>query len=224
MKVLLVEDQRELANWMQKGLCEEGFACDCFENGSEALASIQDQSYDAIILDIMLPGRDGLSILRCLRESGNTVPVILVTARDRPSERIEGLNTGADDYLIKPFYLDELVARLRAIWRRSSGTGLSVLKVADLTVNLVTREVDRGGRAIDLSPREFALLAYFAQAPGRVRTRTQILDQVWEYQFNPGTNLVDVYVRRLRSKIDLLGEQPLFETIRSVGYRLRSNL
>ena len=169
----------------------------------------------------MVPGRDGLAILRTLRSQGNTVPVILATARTLPVERTEGLKLGADDYMAKPLYLDELVARLRALWRRTNARGLSVIHVDSLSINLMTREVTRGDRNIDLAPREFALLSFFAQAPGKVRTRTQILDQVWDYQFNPGTNLVDVYVRRVRAKVDGPGDTPLFETVRGVGYKMR---
>ena len=181
------------------------------------------QTYDAIVLDIMLPGRDGLSVVKLLRERGNSVPVLIITARGEPQERIEGLNAGADDYLPKPFYMEELIARLKSIWRRSAGQGLSLLAISDLTLNLMTREVRRGSEQIFLSPREFELLAYMMRSPGRVLTRTQIFEQVWEYHFDPGSNLVDSYIRRLRNKVDKGFDEQLIETIRGVGYRMKGD-
>jgi two-component system, OmpR family, response regulator len=168
----------------------------------------------------MLPGRDGLSILRNLRERKVAVPVILLTARSELNERIEGLNLGADDYLTKPFFIEELIARIRAVTRRVSGAVQSILSVSDLTVNLLTREVRRGTAKIELTPREFALLEHLMRSPGRVLTRVQICEQVWDYHFDPGTNLVDVYVQRLRKKIDGASGVRLLETIRGVGYRI----
>ena len=178
-------------------------------------------SYDAIVLDVMLPGKSGLEILKMVRAGQNNVPIIIITARGETEDRIEGLDLGADDYLPKPFFVEELIARLRAIWRRSSETGMSVLNVGTLSANLMTREVVRSGRQIEMTPKEFSLLAFLMRAPGRVLTRTQILEQVWGYHFDPGTNLVDVYIRRLRSKIDFEGEIPLIETLRGVGYRMQ---
>lgn len=223
MKVLLAEDERKIASFIRKGLEAEGFAVDVAENGSEAYELATGRPYDAILLDIMLPGRDGLSILRQLRSRGMSVPVILVTARGELNERLEGLNLGADDYLVKPFFIEELVARLHAVIRRSEGRPTSVLGVADLSIDLVTREVTRGGERIELTRREFALLEYLARSPGRVLTRIQICEQVWEYDFDPGTNLVDVYIQRLRRKIDDGHEPKLIETVRGVGYRLRAD-
>ena len=178
-------------------------------------------SYDAIVLDVMLPGKSGLEILKMVRAGQNNVPIIIITARGETEDRIEGLDLGADDYLPKPFFVEELIARLRAIWRRSSETGMSVLNVGTLSANLMSREVVRSGRQIEMTPKEFSLLAFLMRAPGRVLTRTQILEQVWGYHFDPGTNLVDVYIRRLRSKIDFEGEIPLIETLRGVGYRMQ---
>jgi DNA-binding response OmpR family regulator len=183
------------------------------------LASIE--RFDALVLDIMLPGRDGLSVLRQLREQRNTVPVIFLTARDGLSERVEGLNLGADDYLTKPFSIDELVARLRAIWRRLSGEGLSLQQYEDLSLNLTTREVRRAGRKIELTVREFAVLEYLLRSPGRVFTRTQLCEQVWDYNFDPGTNLVDVCIQRLRRKIDDAHPVKLLQTVRGVGYMIK---
>jgi DNA-binding response OmpR family regulator len=169
----------------------------------------------------MVPGRDGLSILRHLREQKNPVPVLLVTARSSLSERVEGLNLGADDYLAKPFFSEELIARLHAILRRRSGDTSSLLEAGQLCVNLLTREVKRGEEKIELTAREFALLTHLMRSPGRVLTRTQICEHVWNYQFDPGTNLVDVYVQRVRKKIGDDPKQPLIETVRGVGYRAR---
>ena len=221
MKVLVVEDEKKIASFVRKGLEAQGFVVDVSHHGDEGYTLATTRPYDALVLDIMLPGRDGLSILRNLRQRKMSVPVILLTARSELNERLEGLNLGADDYLTKPFYIEELIARLQAVVRRAAGTPQSLLAIEDLSVNLLTREVKRGERKIELTPREFALLEQLLRSPGRVFTRPQICEQVWNYDFDPGTNLVDVYVQRLRKKID--GEAPvkLIETIRGVGYRLK---
>ena len=219
MKVLVVEDEKKIASFIRKGLEERGFVVDVSERGDEGYTLATTRSYDALVLDIMLPGRDGLSILRSLREQKLAVPVILLTARGELSERVEGLNLGADDYLTKPFFLDELVARLRAVTRRRSGDQLSILQAGDLTVNLLTREVKRSAEKVELTTREFTLLTYLMRSPGRVFTRTQICEHVWNYHHDPGTNLVDVYVQRVRKKIGEEPEQPLIETVRGIGYR-----
>jgi two-component system OmpR family response regulator len=220
MKVLLVEDDRKISSLIKKGLKEQGFVVDACENGDEGYSLATGQAYDVILLDIMLPGRDGLSILRGLRESKNTVPVILLTARSALQERVEGLNLGADDYLSKPFYVEELLARIHAVTRRASGDQMSLMQAGPLTVNLITREVTAGKEKVDLTAREFSLLELLMRSPGRVFTRTQILEHVWGYDFDPQTNVVDVYVRRLRSKVDVKPGAPLIETVRGVGYRL----
>jgi DNA-binding response OmpR family regulator len=220
VKVLAVEDEKKIAALIRKGLEEHGFVVDLCHNGTDGYTLATTRSYDAILLDIMVPGRDGLSILRQLREQKNSVPVILLTARGELNERVEGLNLGADDYLTKPFYIDELVARLHAVMRRKSGDQLSLLQAGDLTVNLLTREVKRGAEKVELTTREFALLTYLMRSPGRVFTRTQICEHVWNYHHDPGTNLVDVYVQRVRKKISDGPEHPLIETVRGVGYRL----
>ncbi len=222
MHVLVVEDEKKIASFIQKGLEAEGFVIDVCDNGDDAYAIISTQSFDAVILDIMLPGRDGLSILRSMRKDGNRVPVIIITARGEVSERIEGLNLGADDYIAKPFYIDELTARLRSVWRRASGNGLSLLSVEDISLNLMTREVKRGDTEIFLSAREFALLEFLMRSPGRVLTRIQICEHVWDYHFDPQTNLVDVYIQRLRRKIDDGFEQNLIQTVRGVGYCIKN--
>ncbi|MBE0556111.1 MAG: response regulator transcription factor, partial [Proteobacteria bacterium] len=179
-----------------------------------------EQSYDVLVLDIMLPGRDGLSILRGLRDEKITVPVILLTARSALRERVEGLNLGADDYLSKPFYMEELLARINAVTRRATGDQLSLMRVGHLTVNLITRDIRIGKEKVELTAREFNLLELLMRSPGRVFTRTQILEHVWGYDFDPQTNVVDVYVRRLRSKVDGKTDAPLIETVRGVGYRM----
>lgn len=221
MRILVVEDEQKLAGFIRKGLEEHGYAVTVSHDGDKAYMLTRDESYDLIVLDIMLPGRDGLSILKCLRDRKNTVPVVLVTARSEANERVQGLNLGADDYITKPFFMDELLARIQAVLRRTSGDQLSVLRAGDLTVNLISREVKRGETAIALSPREFGLLEYLMRSPGRVFTRSQILEHVWGYGFDPETNLVDVRIQRVRSKIDAEDSTSLIETVRGVGYRFR---
>lgn len=222
MKVLVVEDEQRILQFVKKGLEEAGFAVDSCERGDDGLLLATTQQYDAIILDIMLPGRDGLSVLRQIREKKNAVPVILLTARTALDERVEGLNLGADDYLTKPFYVEELIARLHALGRRATGQSLTVLQAGDLVVNLVTREVKNNGGDIRLTAREFTLLEYLMRSPGRVFSRTQILEHVWGYDFDPNTNLVDVHIQRLRKKLGAAGDS-LIETIRGVGYRFKKS-
>lgn len=222
MKILLIEDEKKIASFVRKGLEAAGFVVDACHNGDEGFLLATTRPYDALVLDIMLPGRDGLSILRCLRERKMAVPVLLLTARSELNERLEGLNLGADDYLTKPFFIEELVARLHVVTRRATGASQSILAVEDLTVNLLTREVLRAGRRIELTAREFALLESLMRSPGRVLTRAQICEQVWDYSFDPGTNLVEVYVQRLRKKVDEGTSVKLIETVRGVGYRIRS--
>ena len=221
MKILLVEDEAEIGGLIKDGLEKEEFSVDYCKDGDTGMDHAMSQTYDAIVLDVMLPGKSGLEILKMVRAGHNNVPIIIITARGETEDRIQGLDLGADDYLPKPFFVEELIARLRAIWRRSSETGMSVLNVGTLSANLMTREVARSGLQIEMTPKEFSLLAFLMRAPGRVLTRTQILEQVWGYHFDPGTNLVDVYIRRLRSKIDIENEIPLIETLRGVGYRMQ---
>lgn len=220
MKILVVEDDKKLGGFLRKGLEARGFVVDFCNNGDDGFSLASTRSYEAVVLDIMLPGRDGLSILRNLRERGSSVPVILCTARSALSERLDGLNTGADDYLVKPFYIEELIARLHALIRRASGQQNNLLQYSDVTVNLLTREVKCGSNPVELTAREFALLTYLMRAPGRTFSRIQICEHVWNYHFDPGTNLVDVYVQHLRKKLSNAGGNPLIETVRSVGYRI----
>lgn len=219
VKILVVEDERKIATMLRKALEAAGFIVDLCADGHEGFTLATTRPYDALVLDIMVPGRDGLSILRHLREQKNAVPILLLTARGSLNERVEGLNLGADDYLAKPFYTEELIARLHALLRRRSGDQLSLLQAGDLTVNLLTREVRRADALIDLTTREFALLTCLMRSPGRVFSRTQLCEHVWNYHHDPGTNLVDVYVQRVRKKILDDADHPLIETVRGVGYR-----
>jgi len=223
VKILLIEDDIKISSFIEKGLKEQGFIVDCCDDGNQGYLMIFEPGYDLVILDIMLPGKDGLSILRSLRENKHTVPVILLTARSNVNERIEGLNLGADDYLCKPFYIGELIARITAVTRRASGSTLNLLSFDDLTLDLITREVKIDENIIDLTNREFNLLELLMRQPGRVLTRTQIIEQVWGYGFDPLTNIVDVYIRRLRNKIKKYHKGPEITTVRGVGYRLEEN-
>lgn len=221
MKILVAEDEPRLASFVTRGLEEQGFVVDTCHRGDEALTLAATRDYDALVLDIMMPGRDGLSVLRQLRQAGNGVPALILSARGAPEERIEGLNQGADDYLAKPFHLDELVARVHALLRRGAGRPANVLRAGDLTLSILDREVTAGGVTVELTTREFALLACLMRSPGRVFTRTQLCERVWNYHHDPGTNVVDVCVQRLRRKLGEAGDQ--IETVRAVGYRLRKD-
>lgn len=222
MKLLVIEDEKKIATLINKGLREQGYTADVVHDGDEGLERAVNQQYDAIVLDIMLPGRDGLSLLRALREKKINTPVMILTARGEVNERVEGLDAGADDYMAKPFSMDELIARLRALMRRVTGENISLYRAGELSMNLVSREVLRGKRKIELTGREFRLLEYLMRAPDHVLTRTQIIERVWEYHFDPGTNLVDVYIQRLRRKIDDGETLKMIQTVRGVGYSIVS--
>ncbi len=221
MRVLVVEDEKKTALFIRKALQAESFAVDHFGNGDDALVAARTTSFDVIVLDIMLPGRDGLSVLRQLRDAGNTTPVILLSARGAVNERVEGLDAGADDYLPKPFVIAELVARIRALGRRLGENKSTVLRVGDLTLDTVTRLAHRGGRTFELSAREFRLLEFLMRSAGRICGRMSIIEKVWDYDFDPGTNLVDVYVKRLREKMDNNFEPKLLHTVRGIGYVIK---
>lgn len=223
MKLLVLEDETKIANLLRKGLEEHGFDVDISADGEDGLERATKTPYDAIVIDIMLPKRDGLSVLRSLRERKITAPVMIITARGGVNERVEGLNLGADDYMAKPFSMDEVVARVRALIRRVTGEKVTLYKLGDLVMNLVTREVTRGTRKISLTVREFRLLEHLMRQPGQVVTRTQLIERVWEYHFDPGTNLVDVYIQRLRRKIDDDEDVKLIQTVRGVGYCVRAD-
>lgn len=223
MRLLYVEDEPALLQVTAKRLKTEGYGVDTCMDGEEALDFIEMTDYDAIILDIMLPGRDGLSVLRQMRAQGNQTPVLLLTARDTIADRVAGLDTGADDYLVKPFSFDELSARIRVLLRRTAqDTASSLLTAADLTMDLNTRRVTRGGQEIPLSQKEYAVLEYLLRNQGAVLTRDQIEQHVWNYDFEGGSNVVDVYIRYVRKKIDAGHEPKLIHTVRGMGYVLRA--
>lgn len=221
MRVLVVEDEKKTASFIRKALQAEGFAVDVCHRGDEALTAARTVSFDGIILDIMLPERDGLSVLRQLREQQNRTPVLLLSARGAVNERVEGLNAGADDYLPKPFVIAELVARVRALGRRGSESKSTVLRVSNLTLDTISHRAQRGDQFFDLTSREFRLLEFLMRSAGRICGRMSIIEKVWDYDFDPGTNLVDVYVKRLREKIDEGFEPKLLHTVRGAGYVLK---
>jgi two-component system, OmpR family, response regulator len=225
MRVLVIEDDPGISAFVARGLTEAGFTVDVVGNGQEGLErALLPPAYDALIVDLMLPGLDGLHLISTLRDRGVKSPVLILSALRSIDDRVRGLHTGGDDYLTKPFAMAELVARVQALVRRSTGApSATKLVVGDLSIDLLTREVTRGERRIDLRPREFALLEYLARHPGRVISKSMILSQIWNYNFDPRTNVVDVLVHRLRQKIDMPGERPLIETRRGVGYVLRAH-
>ncbi len=221
MRVLVVEDEKKTASFIRKALQAEGFAVDVCGDGGDALAAARATPFDGIVMDIMLPGPDGLSVLRQLRERGDKTPVLLLSARGAVNERVEGLNAGADDYLPKPFVIAELVARVRALGRRAGENKSTVLRVADLTLDTVSRRAERGGKTFDLTAREYRLLEFLMRSTGQICGRMSIIEKVWDYDFDPGTNLVDVYIKRLREKIDDSREPKLLHTVRGIGYVLK---
>jgi DNA-binding response OmpR family regulator len=223
MRVLVVEDNKKTAAFISKALKSEGFAANVLEDGDEALLTIASTPFDAVVLDIMLPGRDGLSIVRQLRSGNIRTPVLLLSARGEVNERVEGLNAGADDYLAKPFALEELIARVRALVRRGDETKSVILRVGDLSLDTSTRVAKRGGKTIELTTREYRLLELLMRSAGRVCGRMTILEKVWDYDFDPGSNIIDVYVRRLREKIDEGFEPKLLHSVRGVGYAMKES-
>ncbi|BCU76790.1 response regulator transcription factor [Luteolibacter sp. LG18] len=211
-----------MAAFIQSGLAEQGWEAEICHDGNEGLALATAGSYEALVLDLMLPGLDGLGILKELRRSSNPVPVIILTARGDVDDRVQGLDHGADDYLAKPFSMIELVARLKALARRRSGESVTMIRCGDLTVNLQTREVKRDELRIELTARELELLLLFLGSPGRVFTRTQLCEHVWGYHFDPGTNVVDVAIQRLRRKVDEEHAVKLIHTVRGTGYMMKA--
>jgi heavy metal response regulator len=222
MRLLLVEDQPKVARFIQRGLEEEHYAVDVTASGEDALALLDVTPYDLVILDIMLPGIDGMQVCRELRRAGHSVPVLMLTARDSLEDKVIGLDTGADDYLTKPFAFPEFLARVRALLRRQEEVKTSQIQVGDLVLDTATHEVTRAGQPIELASKEYAVLEYLMRRAGQVITRTMILEAVWDYDFDPGSNVVDVYIRYLRRKIDDPHPIKLLETIRGSGYRLRA--
>ena len=224
MHVLVVEDDIETARYLQKGLTESGHVVELVHDGADGLALALDNRFDALVVDRMLPGLDGLSLIETLRRKGRRTPVLILSALAQVDDRVEGLKAGGDDYLTKPFAFSELLARLEALLRRAGdAAGETRLSFADLELDLLARTVRRAGREITLQPREFNLLAYFMRHTGQVVTRTMLLEHVWGYQFDPQTNVIDVHVSRLRGKIDKGFDAPLIHTVRGVGYCLRAD-
>jgi two-component system, OmpR family, response regulator len=223
MRVLVIEDDVKIASFITKGLEQAGFAVDHAAEGEQGLFLAQNEPYDAAVIDIMLPGLNGLSIIAEMRRAKIPTPVIILSAKHSVEDRIQGLQTGGDDYLVKPFTFAELLARVQALIRRSTrATEPNRLTVGELSIDIVKREAVRAGRAIDLQPREFSLLEYLVRHSGRVVSKTMILEHIWNYHFDPQTNVVDVLVCRLRNKIDRDFEQKLIHTIRGVGYVIKS--
>ena len=220
MRVLVVEDEPGIAQFIRQGLSEAGYAVDVTHDGQEGLDYACVAEYDVLVLDILLPKLDGLRVLRALRDRGIKTPILLLTAKDTVEDRVRGLDVGADDYLVKPFAFPELVARLRALLRRPPLQMDPILRFGDLEMDTARREVRRGGRLIELSPREFTLLEYFMRHPEHVLTRTQLAEHVWNFDFFNDSNVVDVYIGYLRRKIDRGFDRPLLHTVRGVGYRL----
>ena len=221
MRVLLVEDERKVASFIKKGLEEQGYAVDFASDGKIGLAMALDQLHDLVILDINLPEIDGLSVLRQIREKQVVTPVLLLTIRATIEDKVIGLDTGADDYLSKPFSFEELLARVRALLRRGSESKTPVLHLAGLSLDPATRQVFRDGNRIELTSKEFAILEYFMRNTGRVLTRSMIINHVWDYDYEAATNVVDVYVNYLRKKIDASYQPKLLHTIRGTGYVMR---
>lgn len=223
-KILLIEDDAATSDFIAKGLDEEGFTVDRAANGRDGLFHATDGSYDCIVLDRMLPGLDGMAVLGAIRSAGVGTPVIILSALGSAEDRIKGLTSGSDDYLSKPFAFAELLARIRLLVRRGSAGPVpeTVLRCDDLEMDLLSRRVRRGSRAIDLQPREFRLLEFLLRHVDEVVTRTMLLEGVWDYHFDPGTNVVDVHISRLRKKVDEGAPAPLLHTVRGAGYRLGS--
>lgn len=222
MRILIVEDDELIASFVTKGLKEEGFAVDHASDGQEGLYLALNEPYDIAVVDIMLPGLDGLALIEKMRSRQVTIPVIILSAKRSIRDRVKGLQTGSDDYLTKPFAFSELLARIQALLRRARGLSEpSLLTVGDLSLDLITHEVFRGGEKIELQPREYALLEFLMRNKGRVATKTMIMEHVWNYNFDPRTNVVEARIYRLREKVDKDFEQKLIHTIRGVGYVIK---
>lgn len=226
MRILVIEDDQETADYLRKGLAESGHVADHSATGPDGLAQALNGRYDALIVDRMLPGMDGLSVIRVLREEKVTTPVLILSALGQVSDRVRGLRAGGDDYLVKPFAFSELLARLEALARRAGSESemeaQTQLRAGDLEMDLLRRTVVRAGRSIELQPREFRLLEFLMRHAGQVVTRTMLLEGVWDYHFDPQTNVIDVHISRLRAKIDKGHDEPLLQTVRGAGYCLRA--
>ena len=222
MRILVVDDDRRLCAVIRRGLLEESYAVDLAYDGEDGEYLAEVNPYDLIILDIMLPVKDGIEVCRELRAKKITTPILMLTAKDAVEDRVKGLDTGADDYLVKPFAFSELLARVRALLRREGTSRSPELRVGDLVLNTLTREVNRGQRPIELTTKEYVILEYLMRHPKMVVTRTMIEEHAWDYDFDSLSNLVDVYIRRLRRKLDTEGEDSLIQTVRGAGYRLKA--
>lgn len=223
MHVLVVEDDRKISDFIVQGLRQEGYAVDVADNGIDAFQMAMAASYDAAVVDVMLPRMNGLDVIQDLRREGNLTPVLILSARNSVDDRIKGLQSGGDDYLVKPFSFAELIARLQALVRRATATAEpTTLSVADLTLDLIRRTATRSGQQIELQPREFALLEYLVRNRGKIVSKTMIMDQVWGYDFDPSTNVVESRISRLRDKIDRDFDTALIKTIRGAGYVIRA--
>lgn len=222
MKILLVEDEKKVANLIKKGFEEEGLSVDVAEDGNKALDFISSTDYDLIILDIMLPGKDGYEVLKEIKKRGIAKPIMMLTAKDTTQDKVMGLDAGADDYMTKPFAFEELLARVRALLRRGHAIEKALpIQIHDLVIDPVTRKVTRAGKEIELTSKEYGLLEYIARNKNRILTRTMIAENVWEYQFDSLTNIIDVYINYLRRKIDKDSSKKLIHTVRGVGYMLK---
>ena len=223
MHVLVVEDDRKISDFIVQGLRQEGYAVDVADNGIDAFQMAIAGTYDAAVVDVMLPRMNGLDVIQDLRREGNLTPVLILSARNSVDDRIKGLQAGGDDYLVKPFSFAELIARLQALVRRATATAEPItLTVADLTLDLIRRTATRAGQSIELQPREFALLEYLVRSRGKVVSKTMIMDHVWGYDFDPSTNVVESRISRLRDKVDRDFDVPLIKTIRGAGYVIRA--
>jgi len=222
-RILLVEDEQRIADFVRRGLTLEGYRVDVAYDGEAGLEATSHNEYSLIILDIMLPKLDGLEVCRALRAAGSQIPILMLTARDSVPDRVAGLNSGADDYLIKPFAFDELLARVRALLRRRAAAEAEILQFADLSMEVSTREVFRGNRRIDLTAKEFDVLELFMRHPRQVLTRDILYERAWGYDFAGESNIIEVYVRYIRSKLESAGEPRLLHTVRGVGYVLRES-
>ncbi len=222
MKILVVEDDRTVGQYVHRGLMEQGFQAELVADGAQALEAATHGNFDLVILDLRLPGMSGLEVLRTLRDRGNTSPVLVLTAQDALDFKVQALRSGADDYVTKPFAFEELLARVEALGRRPKQIAPRTLRVGDLELDLGTRDVTRAGRRIELTPKEYAVLEYLMRHVGRVMSRTLITEYAWDYHFDPGTNIVDVVINRLRKKVDQGQATRLIHTVRGVGYVLKA--